>query len=91
MIDRRDDRRHIVITKLRMAGKGKTLVRVRLGIRKAARIAAHIFATALAVDWNRVMNQGFNRVFHQEVGQAISFGAPHNEQMVNMTLRENWR
>ena len=76
-------------------GREETLFRVSLGIRKAARIAAHIFAAALAADWNRVMDQELRSACSRPGSWPGDFssGAPHNEQMVNIDFagRNYWR
>jgi hypothetical protein len=91
LIDRRNDFADFVVAKLRMAGKGKTLFGVRLGVRKTARVAADAFTASLPMCWNWIMNQGFDLFLVEEVRQAISFRATDNEQIVNMTLTLLWR
>jgi hypothetical protein len=86
LINCRDDLSHVVVMKLRVAGKGKTLFRMGLGAWQTARVAAHVLTARLTVCRNWIMNQGFDPVLAQEVRQAIPFSTADDEQMVDMTL-----
>lgn len=68
LIDCRDNLSHVVIIKLWMAWKGKTLLRVRFSVWKTAHFAASAFPETLLMRRKRIMNQGFNPMFLKEIG-----------------------